>query len=92
MSVKRYMVQQGDLDSPRITGPFVIVVTETDHEVELAKYRLRWTEEKPTVEGWYWYKLGQEETVMWIPKEAINRLGILSPNGRWAGPIILPGD
>lgn len=112
MSVKRYRVydeQDGiewytcfDPELPRDKDDQQYVVLATDHEAELAKYRLGWTDEKPTVEGAYWFREEPEaaKSLVYI----VSRRGLpwqefieendgrkLSEvNGQFAGPIPQP--
>jgi hypothetical protein len=54
-----------------------------------------WTNEKPTVPGWYWYReLEGEPEILSIYKDdgqlLISGIGLLEFPGEWAGPLERP--
>lgn len=76
------------------------------HEQELAKYRLRWTEEKPTVEGWYWWKRGRYQELVEVRERFVKGELWMTDSeqedgwlrldkayeAQWAGPIPQPSN
>lgn len=57
---------------------------------------MKWTNEKPTIEGWYFWRSSKNHTdslhfeAYYIEPDIQLRKGLL--NGQWAGPIMEPDD
>lgn len=55
---------------------------------------LKWTKEKPTKNGWYWYKKEEHESiVVFVRLGRVFKIysqyarGVEGMSGRWAGPL-----
>jgi hypothetical protein len=68
-----------------------------------ANARIAWTEHKPEVEGWYWYRdmTLLQECVVWVASDDNELLVYFEncndnvddlTNCEWAGPIVPPTD
>jgi len=81
----------------------------TESETEAEAYaawnalprRLKWTREKPTKDGWYWWRTGGDCNLRGIVSVCIETdIMVLAGNykylsqttGEWAGPIPVPED
>lgn len=63
--------------------------------------RLRWSFEKPTEPGWYWYHGAVEESeplILWVDKAGYMQWPdgqfqeVIFTKGMWAGPIEQPEE
>jgi hypothetical protein len=72
---------------------------------EIAQLQLKWTTEKPTRPGWYWWRMDAGDCIVEIDRDAHDNdsLYMLEPGpdggvsldiltGQWAGPIEPPGE
>jgi hypothetical protein len=64
-------------------------------ELAIAKAPLRWSTEKPTVPGWYWYRSLEQSVVVNVDKInkcqlVVNGEGMWKFDGEFAGPLEAP--
>ena len=73
----------------------------SDAELDAMPRRLRWTKEKPTAPGWYWFRSGEQgfpRFIVFIKGFSKRGLLLTSGNkrcyleGEWAGPIPEPEE
>jgi len=88
----------------KLVGLFTIEETVEVYTVADVEAReLKWSSERPTVPGWYWWRgNGMTEVVKVYQRDAIVRLAFMNGNrfvlahitavDEWAGPLVPPEE
>ncbi len=55
---------------------------------------MKWTTEKPTEPGWYWFELGPiyKISIRYFNSAKLSIKSAIEKDAKWAGPIPMPED